>query len=123
MKLLLICMMVINLYAQDLKTRIQTLIAPPEKHSIVQIKYDPFKKAQEVVEKTFKNKKQEQTLHVTTILNGKVFVNSNWHGVGDRVDGYKIIQIREEGILAKKSGKVVKFGIKRKKSIVKVEDK
>ena len=123
MKFLLILSVAISIYAQDLKGRIEKLILPPEKSPIVQIKYDPFKKGQEVVKKTFDVKAVEDTLHVTTVLNNRVFVNSSWYKVGDEVNGYKIIQIRENEVLTKKDGKILKFGLKRQKSIVKVEDK
>ena len=123
MKLILILSMVISLYAQDLRTRIEVLIVPPQKSKIQKVNYDPFQKGQEVVQKTFESKPQEKTLHVTSILNNRVFVNSRWYSVGDEVNEYKIIQIREDSLLAKKSGKIVKFGIKRRDNIVKVEDK
>jgi|LGOV01.1.fsa_nt_gb hypothetical protein len=123
MKLILILSMVISLYAQDLKQRIEKLTVPPQTKKIVHVKYDPFQKAQVVVSKAIIEMQVEKTLHVTSILNNKVFVNSRWRSVGEEVDGYKIIQIREDSLLAKKSGKVVKFGIKRRDNIVKVKDK
>ncbi len=123
MKWFMIFVMVINLYALDLKQRIEKLTLAPIKNNIVQISYDPFKKGKEIINNTFDKKPQEQTLHITTVLNGKVFANANWHKEGDKVKGYEIIQIRDDSVLAKKSGKIIKFGIKRKKSIVKVEDK
>ena len=123
MKLILIISMVISMYAQDLKQRIEKLTVLPKAKEIVHVKYDPFQKAQVVVSKAIVVMEQEKTLHVASILNNKVFVNSRWRSVGEEVDGYKIIQIREDSLLAKKSGKVVKFGIKRRDNIVKVEDK
>lgn len=123
MKLVLIFTVVISLYAQDLKSRIEKLTVPPQKRTIVQIKYDPFQKAQVVVQEAIETKPQEKTFHVISILNNRVFVNSHWYSVGDEVNGYKILQIREESVLAKNSEKVVKFSIKRRDNIVKVEDK
>jgi len=123
MKLVLILVMVVSLYAQDLKTRIEKLVIPPIKTKTVKVKYDPFQKGQEVVRKTFESKPQDKTFHVMSIFNNKVFVDSHWYRVGDEVNGYKILQIRENSVLAKNSGKVVKFGIKRRDNIVKVEDK
>lgn len=123
MKIILILAMVMSLYAQDLKQRIEELTIPLKTKSIIQVKYDPFKKAQVIVQKAVETKKQDKTLHVASILNNKVFINSKWHSVGDEVNGYQIIQIRENSLLAKKSGKIMKFGIKRRDNIVKVEDK
>jgi hypothetical protein len=123
MKFILIFALLTSVYAQDLKTRIEQLIIPPKKSKISYIKYDPFKKGQEVVQKTFKVKPTEESLHISTILNNRVFANSSWRSVGDEVSGYKIIQINKNEVLARKNGKIVKFGIKRQKSIVKVEDK
>ena len=123
MKLILILVLFTSIYAQDLKLRIERLIVPVEKRPIVKVKYDPFKKGQEVIQKIFNKKLQDNTLYVTSILNNRVFINSRWYRVGDKVNGYKIIQIKEDSILAKNSKKVLKFGIKRRDNIVKVEDK
>jgi len=123
MKAFLILSIVMSIYAQDLKLKIERLIVPVEKKPIVKVKYDPFKKGQEVVQKVFNKKVQDNTLYVTSILNNRVFINSRWYRVGDKVNGYKIIQIKEDSILAKNSKKVLKFGIKRRDNIVKVEEK
>jgi len=123
MKIVLMLSMVLSLYAQDLKQKIEKLTVLPKAKTILYVTYDPFRKAQVVVQKTIDQKPQEDTLHVASMLNNKVFVNSKWHSVGDEVNGYKIIHIREDSILVRKSGKIVKFGIKRRDNIVKVEDK
>ena len=123
MKIFLILSIVLSLYAEDLKLRTEKLIVPIEKRAIVKVKYDPFKKGKEVVQKVFSKKVQDNTLYVTSILNNRVFINSRWYRVGDKVNGYKIIQIKEDSILVKNSKKVLKFGIKRRDNIVKVEDK
>ena len=123
MKIFLIFTMVISIYAQDLKSRIEKLITPLETKKIVYIKYDPFQKAQVVVQEVIEQKPQENTFYIMSILNNRVFVNSHWYSVGDEVNGYKILQIRKDSVLAKNSEKVVKFGVKRRNNIVKVEDK
>jgi len=123
MKIFLIFSIVLSLYAEDLTSRTQKLIEPIEKTLVTKVKYDPFKKGQEVVQKVMNKKEVESSLYITSILNNRVFVNSHWYKVGDKVNGYKIIQINNNDILAKNSKKVVKFGIKRRKNIVKVEDK
>ncbi len=123
MKIFLILSIVLSLYAEDLKLRTEKLIVPIEKRAIVKVKYDPFKKGKEVVQKVFSKKVQDNTLYVTSILNNRVFINSRWYRVSDKVNGYKIIQIKEDSILVKNSKKVLKFGIKRRDNIVKVEDK
>ena len=123
MKIFLIFTMVISIYAQDLKSRIEKLITPLETKKIVYIKYDPFQKAQVVVQEAIEQKTQENTFYIMSILNNRVFVNSHWYSVGDEVNGYKILQIRKDSVLAKNSEKVVKFGVKRRNNIVKVEDK
>ena len=123
MRIFLILSIVLSLYAEDLKLRTQKLIAPIEKTLIVRVKYDPFKKGEEVVQKIFNKKRQDKTLYVTAILNNKVFINSRWYRVGDKVAGYKILQLKEDSILVKNSKKVLKFSIKRRNNIVKVKDK
>ena len=123
MKLLLIFIVMLNVYAEDLKQRIDKLIIPPKKQKIIYTQYDPFRRGDEVVKKVISRKNIDNTFFVTSILNGKVFVNSAWYGVGDLVNGYKIIQITQNSVLAKKGGKVYKFGLKRRDNIVKVEGK
>ncbi len=123
MKLLLIFIVMLNVYAEDLKQRIDKLIIPPKKQKIIYTQYDPFRRGDEVVKKVISRKNIDNTFFVTSILNGKVFVNSAWYSVGDLVNGYKIIQITQNSVLAKKGGKVYKFGLKRRDNIVKVEGK
>ena len=123
MKFVLILSFAVGLYAQDLHQRVKDLISPPQKSAIVKIKYDPFEKTQKVIERTFAAKPQERALYVTTIFNNRVFINSRWHREGDEVGGFKIIQILENEVLAKRGEKVVKLGIKRERNIVNIEGK
>lgn len=123
MRFILIFVVAMSMYAGDLKERVENLIVPLEAKKIIYVKYDPFKRAQKVIKKALIRKPQESGFYISSILNGRVFVNSRWHSTGDTVNGYKIMQIREDSILAKKSGKVLKFGIKRRDNIIKVKDK
>jgi len=123
MKIVLILLLTVSMYASDLKDRIEKLIVPLKAEQIVHVRYDPFQRVQKVIQKVLIQKPQESSFHISSVLNGRVFVNSRWHSVGDTVNGYKIIQIREDSVLAKKSGKVLKFGIKRRNNIIKIEGK
>jgi len=123
MKIVLILLATLSIYASDLKERIEKLIVPLKAEKIIHVRYDPFQRAEKVIQKVLVEKPQESSFYIGSILNGRVFVNSGWHSTGDIVNGYKIIQIREDSILAKKSGKVLKFGIKRRDNIIKIKDK
>lgn len=123
MKILVLCILIINLYSSDLKSRIQSLTNAPEKSTIVYVSYDPFESGKEVVLKTLEAKNQESALSITTILNNKVFIGSKWYKVGDKVEEYEIMQITKDSVLAKKSGKIIKIGIKKSEKLLKIRDK
>lgn len=123
MKILLLFLMIINLNATDLKNKIQELTKSPQKTDIVYAKYDPFQKGKKIVSKMISVKKSTKALHVTTILNNKAFINSQWNSVGDTIEGYKIVQITNSSVLARKNGKIVKIGIEKSKKLLKIRDK
>lgn len=123
MKILILFILILNINASDLQDRIKQLTISPEKSNIVNAKYDPFQSGKEVVMKTFEAKKQENTLHVTTILNNKVFIKSNWYKVGDTVEEYKIIQISKSSVLVKKDDKIIKIGIKKSQKLLQIRNK
>ncbi len=123
MKLVLILVMIINLYSHDLKNKIEKLIEPPQSKTIVYVKYNPFKTLQKGMKKVFNKKIYDKTFYVMSILNNRVFINSHWYNVGDKVNGYKIIQIKNNSILAKKRNKIIKYKLKRQNKILKIEDK
>jgi len=123
MKIFLLCILIINLYGVDLKNKIINLQKSPEKTKIINVKYDPFQNGKEVVQKVSKEKKQIDTLYITTILNNRIFVNSKWYKVGDKINEYKIVQISKNSILARKDGKLVKLGIKKSQKLLKIRDK
>lgn len=123
MKILLLFLMIINLNAIDLKNKIKELAVLPQKIDIVYAKYDPFQKGKKIVAKMISVKKPIKALHVTTILNNKAFINSKWNSVGDTIEGYKIVQITNSSVLARKNGKIVKIGIEKSKKLLKIRDK
>ena len=126
MKILLLFFIIINLNAIDLENKVKELQKAPQKISIVYAKYDPFQKGKQVILKTIAVKettKASKALQVVAILNSKAFINSKWNSVGDRVDGYKIIQITNNIVLARKNGKIIKIGIEKSKKLLKIRDK
>ena len=123
MKILLLFLMIINLHAIDLKEKITELAKLPKKIDIAYAKYDPFQKGKKVVLKMLSAQKQTKALHVTTILNNKAFISSKWKSVGDTIKGYKIVQITNSSVLARKNGKIIKIGIEKSKKLLKIRDK
>jgi len=123
MKILILFVLIINLYASDLKVRIEKLVEVPPKEKVVHANYDPFQNGKEIVMRTLETKIQTKALRVTTILNNRVFIDSRWYKLGDTVQGYKIMQITKNNILAKKSDKVIKLGIKKSQKLLKIRDK
>lgn len=123
MKIFILFILMLNLNATDLKERIEKLSVLAPKTDIVYANYDPFEKGKKVVLKTIEAKAPTKVLHVTTILNNKAFIESKWYKVGDSVKGYKIVQITANSVLTKKSGKIVKLGIKKSEKLLKIRDK
>jgi len=123
MKILLLFFMIINLNAIDLKNKIKELGISPQKVNIIHATYDPFQEGKKVVSKMISAKQPTKSLHVIMILNNKAFINSKWNSVGDTIEGYKIIQITNRSVLARKNGKIVKIGIEKSKKLLKIRDK
>jgi hypothetical protein len=87
--------------------------------------YDPFKRAEPLLEevKKAKPKPQRPTLRVVTIFNGKAFVNGRWVEAGDRIGYYRVLAVREGGIVVRIGEKTRFVPLVRSKLILKVKDK
>lgn len=120
---LLCAIATISVFSQDLKQKVDSLRELPKDGKIVFVNYDPFKRGEEVVLKVIEQKKQDNRLHVTSILNNRVFIDSKWYSVGDEVRGYKILQINALNILAKNDDKVVKLGMQKSDKLFKIRNK
>jgi hypothetical protein len=120
---LLCAIATMSVFSQDLKQKVASLSELPKEGKIVFVDYDPFKRGEEVVLKTIEKKKQDNRLHVTSIMNQRVFIDSKWYSVGDEVRGYKILQINALNILAKNDDKVVKLGMEKSNKLLKIRNK
>ena len=69
MKIVLILVMTMSIYASDLKERVEKFTTPLENKKIVNVDYDPFQKAQVFVSKKVTKMRRAKTLYVATILN------------------------------------------------------
>ena len=76
------------------------------------INYDPFKKAEVLLNSSTKKlstKKSSITpkmLSIDAILNKKVYIDGKFYGVGSIVYGYRIVSIKNRYIRVKKNGKI-----------------
>jgi hypothetical protein len=119
----LILVFIANLNASELTKRVQSLINYNFKRPMRVVRYDPFCKGAKVVQKSITAKKEDNKLYISSVLNSKAFIGSNWYGVGDEVLGYKIIGITKESVLVRANGKVYKLGLKRNNKILKIRKK
>lgn len=85
------------------------------------VKYDPFSKTQEIINKTAKKRvsnseKHHFNLKVYAIYNNKVFINSKFYKTGDMIYGYKVYKIGKNYVILKRKNRfkvvnLVKNGI------------
>ena len=49
---------------------------------------------------------------INAIFQNKVNINGEWYKLGDKIEGYKIVKINNEGIVLERNGKIKKFILK-----------
>ena len=82
--------------------------------------YDPFATAKPILKqkKAKKQKKYHRIIKLQTVLNGRVLIKNKWYSVGDKVYGYKIVKIDQNGISLYKNKKTKKVLFKKRKDFV-----
>ena len=118
MKFLIPLFLIVGLYAGNTnKTSVYF-----EKNRIIEAKYDPFAPLTKSEFNTM-NIEDKGKLYLVAIMNSSVFLNSHWYGLGDKINGYKIYEIKRDRVLAKKNRKVIEFNMRKREKIVKVGEK
>jgi hypothetical protein len=86
--------------------------------------YDPFKRA-EPMARTPKAKRApsgEEPMRVDAILDGRAFVRGRWVGPGDRVGSYRVVAVREGGIVVKEGKRSRFIPLKRSRRLLKIKE-
>lgn len=86
--------------------------------------YDPFRRAEPLMKraKTVQHKPKPVALKITAIMNGRAFVNGRWVGAGERIDGYRVVEIRANGLVLKSRNRTIFLPLKQKKPLLKTKD-
>ena len=88
--------------------------------------YDPFRRAKPLLAKKtayFQRKNRKfQSLHVETILNGKAFINGRWIGVGEKISGAKVVNIRQNSVVVVYNKKSIYIPVVKPKRVIKFKE-
>lgn len=89
------------------------------------VKYDPFHKAQKIIKSAKKSAKGnfriKRRLALGGIFNGKAFINGRFYRVGDRVDGAKIVAIKDRYVILLRDGKMRILPLLGRKPVLEVD--
>ena len=123
--LLILSFMISAIFGGNLSERLDRLIRDKQVKTVISLKYNPFftKKEEKKLKKkeiiTKKNTKI-QKLKLITIFNGKAFVNDRWLGINDKIDGYIVERILNNGVILKKKNRKLTLRFEKTKEILKV---
>ena len=56
------------------------------------------------------------------IVNDKVYVNNRWIGIGDEIEGYKLSEIIDDGIVMMQDKRTIKVYLKKNRQILKLNE-
>lgn len=83
-------------FAETLESKVDALSKFQQPTKVVTLDYNPFA-TQAMIEKlqnnTHPSLQEEKNLRLVSILNKKAFISGQWYGVGDAIDGGKVIAI------------------------------
>lgn len=90
--------------------------------------YDPFKKAQVLIQKESpkaqeKQKVKKNSIVLSAIMSDKAFINGKWYGLGDKFGSFKVDMIRQNMVGLKRGGKVKIITLGRKKHLFTIKEK
>jgi len=69
-----------------------------------------------------KPKKKTVQFRLGGIVNDKAYVNNRWIGIGDEINGYKLFEIIDDGIIMLQDKHAVKVLLKKNRQILKLNE-
>ncbi|MDD3344245.1 MAG: hypothetical protein PHR87_11810 [Sulfurospirillaceae bacterium] len=128
MKKILFLVAILNLLfaSSESDAKLDELMQHKSNQDNFSIDYNPF--INESMMAAIDNKSVEshtetkRSLRLVAILNQKAYINGQWYRVGQSVNGYKIIKIREQSVELKKDGKTKILAFEEAKELLHVKD-
>jgi len=129
MRLLLIAILTLPLFAQNLTEEISQKLTLLEREiaqhpTALEIPYDPFHPRAKTVphatahHTTRKRIKQGFLPEVTMILNKKAFINGKWVKENQKIADYVVKKIDQDTVFLKKGRKVIKLSLSKRDSLL-----
>ncbi|WP_457597960.1 hypothetical protein [Hydrogenimonas sp.] len=87
--------------------------------------YDPFKRAAPRIKTgaTHRHIRRQALPKVTAIMNDRAFMEGRWVRAGERVGGYRVLEIRKGGVLLKRGGSTRLLPLtRREKNLLNIKD-
>lgn len=123
--LLLISMI---LLAQDLDSKLSELIVYKNSNHDIVLDYNPF-----INDNTMKtlmhdgnnntgSSEGKKEMKLVSILNQKAFIGGKWYGVGEMIEGKKIIKINPNTVELKQGSQITILAFEASKDLLKIKD-
>lgn len=116
-----------TLLAQDLDSKLNELIVYKNPNKDVIIDYNPF--VSENTMKTLINDNNttsgngvKKEMKLISIINQKAFIGGKWYGVGEMIEGKKIIKINADTVEMKQGPKRTILAFEASKDLLKIKD-
>lgn len=118
----------VSLFAQDIDSKLNELIVYKNSNKDVLIDYNPF-----INENTMKtlmhdgnsntgNSETKKEMKLVSIMNQKAFISGKWYGVGEMIDGKKIIKINTNTVELKQGSQITILAFEASKDLLKMKD-
>lgn len=107
MKFLLLLLIPILVFSQDVEQALDKLLNYKNIKSEIYVQYSPFKKEVINIEGITEILQQQPGIVLKAIFNNKAFINSRWYEKEDKLDGFSIVDI-SKNIVYMKKGNIMK---------------
>ena len=124
---LLLLFIGMTLVAQDLDSKLNELIVYKNSNKDVVIDYNPFinenaiKALMNESNATSSNETKKE-MKLVSIINQKAFIGGKWYGVGEMIEGKKIIKINSDTVEMKEGSKSTILAFEASKDLLKIKD-
>jgi len=124
---LLLLFIGMTLVAQDLDSKLNELIVYKNSNKDVVIDYNPFinenaMKALMNESNTTSSSETKKEMKLVSIINQKAFISGKWYGVGEMIEGKKIIKINADTVEIKQGSKSTILAFEASKDLLRIKD-
>ena len=124
---LLLLFIGMTLVAQDLDSKLNELIVYKNSSKDLVIDYNPFinenaMKALMNESNTTSSSETKKEMKLVSIINQKAFIGGKWYGVGEMIEGKKIIKINADTVEMKQGSKSTILAFEASRDLLKIKD-